>query len=373
MVRRLVVYRVILFVFILFANASHAEGHEIVFSSSFDHAKISVFSAPAPSPHMSGFLNFAYRGRVIALAKGLVKVPADVFVSVEITAKDGYVDFLASLPENGIDRLELRGAKISTSLLQQFERLKSVRQLVLVDCVMDEIDAASLHGAAKLQSVSIESRQNNEESRLIPWLAKCTSLQSIPDGGPLSIDQLKMLQQHHGPLFLKVKLDNHAIDTLDALAAIPSLAGVQVEISKKVLLQDLTRLARLKNVEVITLNDGLFNAGLVGVLGQLPKLRILRVQGETAVDDDFLDALAKLTRIEAVTFTRPLPVDVERKFADTMLRMQNVRELPRLVNATAEQLAAIASRKDYQSLEIVGLDRSSDEMRLAEAIRNNPL
>lgn len=113
---------------------------------------------------MSGFLNFAYRGRVIALAEGLVKVPADAFVSLEITARDGYLDFLASLPKEGIDRLELRGAKISTSLLQQFERLKSVRQLVLVDCVTDEIDFASLHGAAKLQSVSIDSRQNSEQS-----------------------------------------------------------------------------------------------------------------------------------------------------------------------------------------------------------------
>ncbi|MEQ1826330.1 MAG: hypothetical protein ABL921_10295 [Pirellula sp.] len=191
---------------VLFLGVAKGEDRELVFANDFDYATVSLFGPPEPAPDMTGFQYFAINGQAASAAKGIVHVPNDSFVSVGITARDRYLEFIASLPTMGINRLELRGARLSTSLMNLLEKLQSVRQLVLVDCELGELDASRLQGAPQLQEVSVQLQHGRELRRLLlPWLAKCTSLQSMSSDIPMNADELKWIRQLRSPMSIRNK------------------------------------------------------------------------------------------------------------------------------------------------------------------------
>jgi len=61
---------------------------------------------------------------------------------------------------------------------------------------------------------------------LLPWLAKCPSLQTF-DGLALTEDELKSIKNHRAPLFIKVELKNTVVETVQLLNEIPGLVGVK--------------------------------------------------------------------------------------------------------------------------------------------------
>jgi len=345
---------------------------ELNFPNNFDHAKVTLFGRPKNDYYMTGIIRFSYRGKLLSDAKGIVRIPAESWVGVEIQAESGYLEFIASLPVSGIDRLELHGATISTALIASLERVQSLRQMVLVGCQFGELDATQLSGSLELQHLSIEGADSAEQwQRLIPWLTKCPEVQFLFDGAPIQATDLKKFSNHASPIFLKANLDANAENVLDALEEIPGLVGVELAISDNVSTSELERVAQLENVELVVLNDGLFDSELIGLLAKLPKLKVLRVQGKTKIGN-FLDEGFPLKNIEAVSFTRPLESELSQRFVNECLRLESLRELPNLINATASQLRQLASRNQYTNLAIYGLDESADESLVTDVIRQNP-
>ncbi|MCC6509394.1 MAG: TlpA family protein disulfide reductase [Pirellulaceae bacterium] len=350
-----------------------AEDRQLILPKNFEAVTVSLFDQPEPAEYMTGFLYFATEGRPISVTHGVVDVPENSIVSIGITAQGDYLRAIEALSEKGVDRLEIHGAELSTAFLKRLETLTSLRELVCVDCKLGKIDTAILNGAPKLQKVSIRSENSRESSRImLPWLAKCPAIQSMPSGLRLSVEELRMFSHHRGSLFLESILDERAEETLAVLGNIKRLVGIGLSIEKDVAQRELELIAQLKHVELIVLNSGTLNSELVRVFASLPHLRALRVQGSTVVSETFLEGLSELSYLESISFTRPFDAELHSKFMAKLLQMDKIRELPQLQNATAEQLARIASRGQYSELHIAGLDRTANEDLLANAVRMNP-
>jgi len=261
-----------------------AQDRQLDFPSDFDNATISLFDQPKPSETMTGFFSFPSLGREIGAASGQVTVPANAFVSITVVASDRYLDFIESLPDRGIDRLELRGATISTRLLRLLESKQSFRQLEFVDCKLTEVDGSSLNGAPQLQQVYIESSESIDINRtLLPWLAKCPSLQTMSNGLVLNSDDLKSIKNHRAPLFIKVELRNTVAETVQLLNEIPGLVGVEFVVAGDVTSPDLEHLSQLKTIELIVLNGGSLDSSLLRAISRIPKLRTIRTHPGTRI------------------------------------------------------------------------------------------
>lgn len=364
-----------LFIAVAIANSSvsaSAAERELIFPDEFQHGSISLFGQPKTATYMSGIIRFPYAGKFFSAAEGVVRVPASSWVSVEIDGESGYQGFVDSLPRTGIDRLELRGATMSTAVIASIEKLKTLRQVILVDCRVAEIDPSKLAGSPALQEFSIRGTDSEEQWRgLMPWLIKCPAIQILFGGNPMSVTDLKRWSHHNAPVFLSANLDNNAGNVLDALENFPGLVGLELTISDDVSSSDLARVGTLKSVELIVLNDGLLNADLVAVLARLPKLKVLRIQGSTKIGD-FLSGGFPLESIQAVSFTRSLEPSLNKRFVDVCLELRSLRELPALENATAAQLRKLASRNQYTRFSVYGLDESANESMVSKVILQNP-
>ena len=67
----------------------------------------------------------------------------------------------------------------------------------------------------------------------------------------------------------------------------------------------------------------------------------------------------------------PLNETDRRKFIDECLKLESLRELPELKNATAAQLQILAKRNRYTSLRLLGIDASATETMIADILRQN--
>lgn len=359
-------------VFIHCPRMVSAQQRELILPEGFQHGSISLFEQPKNATYMTGIVRFPYKGDFFCSAQGTIRVPEAAWVSIEIEGRSGYESFVDSLPAKGIDRLEFRDATISTSLIASIEKLESLRQLVFAGCRVDDIDASELAGSPTLQSLSIRHPDSEAQWRsLMPWLSECTAIQFWFEGRPVSATDLKKLSNRTAPAFLSVNLDENTEDVLDALERIPGLVGLEMAISADVSVADLNRVANLEKVELVVLNNGILNANLVGLLAQLPNVKVLRVQGSTKVGD-FLEGGFPLRSIQEVTFTQPLKSDLNKRFVDVCLQIDSLRKLPNLENVTESQLRKLARRSKYTDLFFYGLDKSANESLLAEVILSNP-
>ena len=82
--------------------------------------------------------------------------------------------------------------------------------------------------------------------------------------------------------------------------------------------------------------------------------------------------VSDLNKIESIQFAQPLEDGLQKKWAELMLGMSKLHELPELTNATVSQLQLIVSRGNYSRLDFSGLDASATEEMVAEAIRKSP-
>lgn len=356
----------------LLSTTTLAVGRELTFPTDFEHATVWLFERPKIDRYMTGIIRFPYDGKMLSDAKGTIRIPEESWVSLKIQSESGYLEFIGLLPVDGIDRMELHGAEISTALLASLEKFVSLRQLVLIGCQFGELDATQLDGSQRLQEVSIRRAESIAQWRqLTPWLTKCPAVQFLFDGRPMQASDLKSFANHAAPVFLSTNLDSEAEHVLDALEEIPGDVGLEMAISDDVSTSELERIAQLQNVELLVLNSGRLDSELIRLFARLPKLKVLRFQSGTKIGN-FLDNGLPLKKLEDITFTRALESELRQRFVDECLRLESLRELPKLFNATASQLRQLARRNQYTSLKVFGLDKSANESLVADVIRKNP-
>ena len=352
---------------------THATGQqsELTFPPNFEHAYVSVYSQPMPDEYLTGVIRFPDEGKRLSAAEGVVKIPEDAWTGVEIEGGNGCTEFISLMPRSGVNRLELRQAKITTELIASIEKQQSLRELVLNECIFQSLEVTKLNGMQHLQKVTIEGEGADELwQQLKPWLLKCPSIQFFFSGFPTRPEDLRAFSKHRAPLYLQLKLDGRSSDVVDALEGLEGLVGLELEIANDVRQSDLERVFSLRNLESIVLNDGVLNAEVVRMLSRLERLKVLIVQGTTKADD-FLAYGFPLKGLEAVAVNAQLNETDRRKFVDEFLKLESLRELPELTNATAAQLKILAKRNRYTSLRILGIDASATDSMIAEVLRQN--
>jgi len=206
---------------------------------------------------------------------------------------------------------------------------------------------------------------------LLPWLAKCPSLQTF-DGLALTEDELKSIKNLRAPLFIKVELKNTVAETIHLLNEIPGGVGIEFVVAPDVTTPDLEHLSQLKNIETIVLNGGVVDSGLLRAISRIPKLRAIRAQPATRISGTVLDVLPVLYNLESIHFAQPFEDGLQKNWVESLLGMSKLHELPELTNATEAQLQRIGLRGNYSRLDFSGLDESATEEMVADAIRKSP-
>ena len=138
----------------------------------------------APQPTVSrGWTNFFDQRKKVGNARGVLTVPQDAFVELDVN-RSGATDlsFLSTLPADGIHSLKIQGAILGNEEFASIARFTRLRNLILTDCRSSQkVDVSQIPAAAALQSLNFS--MSNEGSRRImaSWAEKCQKLQFLYD------------------------------------------------------------------------------------------------------------------------------------------------------------------------------------------------
>jgi thiol-disulfide isomerase/thioredoxin len=374
MIRQLTLILVILFIGV--STSTDAQERILSFPMNESIGTLSLFRAPEPSENVPGMLDFSPSLRPLGPAKGEIVVPVHGYIGLEMHAGGDPLGQLGNIPREGISRLTLNGWAVNTSVLEQLENLKSLRQLDLVDCDLLEIDLDSLQGHPRLTKLLCEPKNGNRNNvgGIVRWAAMCPSLQyyycsSVRD---LSNDEIQLFHQHQTPLFLSVSLDERAEETVKCLTGIPKLVGLNLFVSNDATLNFHRLMPRLRELSWINWSGGNLDLDTLQSLMQMPALRTVRFQRNATPTDEFLSHLPDWKDVHSIAFNSPLPGDQAKLFRDSLNQMESLRIIEGLKNPTAEQLRRLASRNDLRAIEIYGLSDKKDVHLLSNILQENP-
>lgn len=368
---------VVLLVLCPFIFSTHclAQERTLSFPPDQTNGTIWVYGQPTPSGYLPGYTNFSWERRLIGSATGKLRIPDNAFVGLEVSATKGYEEFLARLPEDGIDRLDLNGATISTEMLKHIERVKSLRVLMLRGCRFDtDLEATKLQGMPRLMQLYWSPRENSTDGHkaIVTWAAKCRSLQYLRDSSSeLNAVELRLFNRHPSPLFLTVKLGKNADEIFDALKDIPNLVALNVYVEKDVSDNYHRHLDKLKHVVLFNWSGGNLNAEFLQSLRKLNQLRTIRFQGDAQVTDEFVVGLPVLKSVESLSFNFSLSAEQQKLLPESLLRMSRLRELPEIEHPSSDMLSEISKRTNWRRIAISGLGADSTIEQLINIIRAN--
>ncbi len=361
-------------------SQSDAQQRILSFPEKADCAKVVLYDAPTIAENLTGFTKFNYTPKVVGNAAGEVTVPTDAFVGLKIIARDGYLELLNSLSNQEIHQIRIEGPTLSSELFENLENVRGLRSLMLTDCAVDEkINTQGLHGAPQLQSLSYFLKSNGDddqptmaESHVASWAAKCPRLQFFRSTDELKLAELELFANHESPLFLSVVFGENSDRTIEVLSNMPNLIGLNVRVANNAPADFHRALAKLKYVELFNWSGGDLNEDLVQSLSQMERLRTARFQGRIRVSDEFIAGLPMLNKLESISFNSSLSGDQKAKLSEVMLKMEGIRELPKITNASAEILNQLKDRSNLKTIRFAGLDDNATPQMVGDVIRANP-
>ena len=351
-------------------NICMSDEYEIKFPADWEHAQVSVYKSPTLSKLVPESVDFAWSGKAIGSARGIVSVPTDSFVGVEIVGVEGYEDFLAGMPAEGVQRLDLKKLKLTNDTIRQLERITSLRQINLNGCSVDEIDLDQITGLPNLQSLHSNVREESAELHrvLVALASKSPKLQFFYDGTAMKLDEIRRFRGHDAPLAFKVIFDAEAVETMEALAEIPGLSGLNMDVSATAAKHFYRSLPKLKRLVWINWNDGKLDLDLLDSLTQSKTIKRLHVQGAFELSDAFVESLPQWKTVTSISFNSPLPEYQRIILPDMLLRMPKVSKLPKLSNISAEHIELLLQRESITHLKIAGLGDGATSAHVARVI-----
>ncbi len=187
----------------------------------------------------------------------------------------------------------------------------------------------------------------------------------------MSAEEILRFGHHQAPLCITVSFDANAIEVIDALSQVPNLIALNVNVTKNAPENYHVALPKLKRLALANWSGGQLDKDFLDSIGKLVRLRTLRIQGEPEIADGFIENLADLRNMEAISFNVPLSEHQEQILPNILLGMDKIRELPELSSLSAEQLQKLSQRSDFRTLRISKLGANVSEQQLANAIRAN--
>ena len=196
-----------------------------------------------------------------------------------------------------IERLNLRGTKVTSKVFDSLAKLTSLRSLDIGSTQIEDEGMEALSSLTKLESLAIGG--NRLSGAALPLLKLLPSLVDLDVGGLQRVDSglwgLPLTDQNLARLS-----ELKQLRTLSLSGATLSDRGIDRPGSPEAErsdLRDLSKLAALVNLERLDLSRLPVTAESLQPLVKLPKLRELRLGLATKVDDS---ALPTLLRIKSV-------------------------------------------------------------------------
>ncbi len=357
-----------------------AQERSLPFPTDFERASISIHDAPKLADNLTGHYVFDFGGRSVGIAKGEISVPENAFVGLKLNSSAGYMDFLANLPKEGIQQIELNGASLSDELFRYLERIGSLRKLALNKCKVDaNLDSTMNQGCPQLQQLTIylDSDATKEQTKaahrqIVHWASKSPKLQFLLGVDKLKLEDARRFRRHEAPLFLSVAFDDDAHELINILGEIPNLIGLNITIDKHAPQDFHCELPKLKQLELFNWSGGNLNAELVESLEKMDSLRTARFQGRLQVSDEFIVAIPRLGNLESFSLRSSLSDSQQRQFNSAMMKMKGIRDLPKLKNPSANLLKQLLNRQNLKTIRISGLGEDANPKQIADVVTANP-
>lgn len=358
------------------AVGCNSQQRTLTFATGWKHASLTIYDSPKPFDRIPGILVFPESGKTIGVAEGKISVPKVAFVGVEINAVEGYEHFLSQLPDDGIQRIDLLNAELTNATFKHIERVRSLRQVNMVNCTANNVDATLLNGLPRMQYLDCRLRNESPETHrtIAAWASKSRQLQFYNDDADdahLSLEEIRRFASHEAPLFCTVVFGRDADAVIDALATIPHLVGLNVHVSDDVPEGYHRSLAKLKHLRLANWSGGILDEDFLRSMAKVDNLSTFRVQGDARVTDSFIENLPQLKNIEEISFNDLLSDHQSQILPNFILGMENICDLPELTNVSAELLAELCERDAIRTLSISGLNDSASPKQLAEVIKRN--
>ena len=360
-------------------NSASVQEETIVltFPEGLEIGTLEVLGLPKERKDWTGYFSFEWAGKAVGPAVGKVSVPKESYLSLNVTNEKLHekLDHLVGVP---IGRLMLINPTVTTELLTKLEKIDSLQQIYFRNCTVDaEIDLSNLNGLPILKVVNCQYQSDCDpvaRQQLSKWTAKSKQLQSLyggHGGGAAGLDVIKAFAQHSNPLFLNVDLDDNASEKIQALAKIPNLISLNVQVMENVSADYHKYLGQLRALRLANWGGGELTSSLMDGLIELPSLDTLGFQGQAKATTEFIERLPELKLLQAVRFNVSLSSEEKELLTKAMMRMPALRILPRIVAPSAELLGRLANRTDITYLEIEGLGSDATVEQLVGLIHAN--
>jgi Leucine-rich repeat (LRR) protein len=199
-----------------------------------------------------------------------------------------------------LERLNLRGAKVTSKVFPMLGRLSSLKSLDIAYTQIDDDGFEELAALPKLAELAIGG--NRLTGSCLPLLKPIASLRRLDVGGMQRVDSG----------LWGLALTDYNLRRLAALTQLESLSLSGANLSDRVIdrpgqaeamrteLRDLGPLAGLVNLQVLDLSGTPVSGDVLAALASLPRLRELRLGLARKIDDSAVDKLIALKQVKSL-------------------------------------------------------------------------
>ena len=320
-----------------------------------------------------GFQHVMVPVRTLGKAQGDVRVPEG---SVVMLTVHGGTDLscLASLPDNSIHRLVLRGAEVTGKELALISQFTTLRELHLRECTIADSKSLEIaNGSSHLRELAFDSTEIESTNSLCLWASRCPNLERITNWGFFSPDTIAIMRGHPKLNFVNVELGKGLEHALDTLCTLPQLRGLSVRIPEGVESSRLRELRKLRKLVVLNWSGGVADAELLRTLQELPDLQVLRFERSATLSADFPSELPNLSNVTELALNVGQAKCSKSDLHTALLQMPKLSEWPLLDTPAQATLDRLANKPHLRKISITSPLSDQNAESLASILRRSKL
>lgn len=351
----------VILVWTISAATVFAEERVLVFP---EDRSVGGVSESDPPTREDGFLRSAWKLKTIGPARGMVRVPEESFIHLELnSANTNDLSFLRDLVPGKIQSLRVEKISIDRRAMMDIAAQQSLVELVFSNCEFTSDAFTDVSAMPQLLLLSVYRQSTDPERReaediaLAKWIAGSKRIAYLYCSPTLSTKAFQHLRTHPGIAFAHVRIGDDAEELLSYLREMPNLRGLSVEVVREDETKSLGDLKWPSRIESYSWGRGNIDAHLLRSLspeGRLRKLRFWIIK----LNKDFLAGLRDLKSLEEFNVS-PEDEFLARPILDEMpevlASLPRLKSWPRLRDVDSETWDLICSTERIESLEISGV------------------
>ena len=295
-------------------------------------------------------------------ATGMVRVPASGYTRLLLNANGSKdLSWLRDLPAESINGLSFDDCTLDANAFETIARFKNLRSLGLRPCAMAEgTDVSSVQIAAQLQNFTFRAASEDQIEAFARWAARCPNVAYLRcDNRYFNAKDVRHFAEHPSASFLSVRVGEDGQQLFENLKDLPNLRALNVDVEANAADEYWAALPKLKTLELFNWGGGSIDAELLQAMGKMPKLRILRLQGQAELAKDFPEGLKHLTKLEELSLNTNRKLCDKNEIYAALIAIPRLENWPQLKQPSKATLRAFAARPNRTRVSIDGLGKDA--------------